>query len=126
MGPLAEFLERVSLFLQGILFWIGPTVDSHCRRVQFGRLSLATRRLDLSRNGNATARGEFFDFRFVIYQVPVADDLDVGQTTSIVEFQKAKSRLRISARTDPALHDRLSTNRSLLTGNGNRERIHTS
>ena len=89
VGPFAELLERVPLLLQRIRFGIGPAVDDDLGRVHFGRLLLAARRFHFAADRDAATGRELLHFRFVVRQLRIGDDLNVGQARAVVELQES-------------------------------------
>ena len=91
------------LLLQGVRGRVGQAVDRDGRGVNFRGLSLAGRRLDHARNGDAAAGGKVLDFRLVIRQAALGNHLDVAEARAVVDFQEAEAGLGVAAGADPAV-----------------------
>jgi len=78
VSPLAEFLKRVAFFLQRVRFGIrrSDQLDSDC--LNFGGLAFPTRLFDFTFDGDAAAGGQLLDFRLIIFQRVVGNDLNVA------------------------------------------------
>ena len=68
------------------------------------------------RDGHAAAGRELLDLRFVVRQLRVGDDLDVGQARAVVELEEAEAALGVAAGADPAADGRLFADRGGLPG----------
>jgi hypothetical protein len=124
VGPFAELFERVPLFLQRVLFGIGPAVDGHLRGVDLGGLLLAAGGFHFATNGDAAAGREMFDFGLVVRQVLVGDDLDIGEAGAVVDFEEAEAAFGVAAGADPALQRGLAADGRRLAGFANGEFFH--
>src|SRR4051812_46423728 len=105
MGPFAKLFERVPLLLQRILLWISPAMNDDLSGMNLGRLLLPTGGFHFSAHGNAATRRKLFDFGFIVRQLRVGNDLDVGEAGAIVQLKKAKTALGISPSANPALEN---------------------
>src|SRR3954453_16301554 len=114
MGPFAKLFNRVPLLLQRIRFWIGPAMNDDLRGMNLGGLLLPARSLHFSSDSDAAARRKLFHFRFIIRQLRVGNDLDVGEAGAIVQLKKTKTALGISPCANPALEDSSATDRFRL------------
>ena len=124
VGDGAQELEGMLLLLQRIGFRIGPAVDGHAPRLDFGGLALAGRRLDQPLDAHAASGREPLDFRFVVRQRRLGQHLDVAETRAVVEFQEAETGLGIAAGADPALHACFPSNGVRPPRLGHREFFH--
>ena len=67
---------------------------------------------------------ELLHFGFVVRQLRVGDDLDVGQAGAVVELEEAEAALGIAARANPALQRDRPADRSRLSRILDAQRIH--
>ncbi|KKK62440.1 hypothetical protein LCGC14_3004300 [marine sediment metagenome] len=103
VGDGTKKLERMSLLLQRIALDVGQAVDDYLLGLDLGRLPLAGRLFDQSDHADATAGRELFDFRLVVFQFGVGDDLDIVEAGAVVELDEAEAGLAVAARTNPTL-----------------------
>ena len=98
-----SFSNEWRFLLERIRFGVGPAVDDDLGGVDFGRLLFAAGGFHFAANGDAAAGRELLDFRFVVGEFRVGDDLDIGEAGAVVDFQKAEAAFGIAAGADPAL-----------------------
>jgi hypothetical protein len=91
------------LLLQRIRLRVARAVQNEFCCVQLGRLLSAAGLLHLASRCNATAGRKVLYLRLVVRQLCIRDHLDVGEARPVVEFDEAKSALRIPARANPTL-----------------------
>ena len=110
--------------LQRVRFGSAQPWTRHFGGLHFGGLAFALRGFDLAVDRHAAAGREPFDFGLVVGQVAVGDDLNVGQTAAVVQFQKTEAPLAVAACPDPALQGSLSANGIRAAGIANRDFFH--
>ena len=119
MGDGAEELEGMPFLFQRIGLGIGNAIDEGC----FWRGSRwpvpCPARPGLRPRRGARADGKLFDFRLVVRQRGLGDDLDVAEAGAVVQFEEAEARLSIAPRTDPTLNNDILADRFGLAGSGN-------
>ena len=93
-----------------------PAMHDQRRRLNFCRLSLATRLFHQTFDGNTASGGQLFDLTFVIRQVGIGDDLDVRHARTIVQFQETEATLRITSRPNPTLKTNVGSNQAGFSG----------
>ncbi len=106
----------ISRGLQGIGFGIGPAVHDQALGDQFGRLSTAAGGLDLTLDAHRAAGGQVFDFRLVVGQILLGDDLQITEARPVVQFQEGKPPLGVPPSAYPAPHARGLADRAFLAG----------
>ncbi len=77
-------------------------------RLDFGRLTLTGRGLDFAFHRHAATGREPFDLGLVIREGLIGDDLNVAETTTVIQLQKAESSLGIASSANPTLQADLS------------------
>src|SRR6478736_3424994 len=92
--------------------------------MDFRCLLLAAGCFHLAAYSYAAAGRKLFDFRLVVGQLRIGDDLNIGQTRAIVQLEKAEAAFRIAPRANPALQRRLSANCRWLSGVDNGKLVH--
>ena len=118
MGDGPQELERMAFLLQRIRFGVGDAIDEDVFGEHFGRLSLARRGADFALDANARADGELFDFRLVVRQRGLGDDLNVAEAGAVVQFDEAEPAFRVPPGADPTLNNDILADRFGLAGSG--------
>ena len=102
VGDRAHELHRVPLFLERVILGRGPDEDD-ARGLELPFLPLALRGDDGSLDLDRGSRPSGHDGLLVSRQARIGDDLEIAETTPVVQFKKGEG-FRISLRPHPSLH----------------------
>ena len=114
----------MSLLLEWVIVAVRPAKHGNRLGQHFRVLPLAARFFHLTLDTNAAAGREVFDFRFVVFEIAISNDLNIAETASVVDFNEAEPTLGITPRADPATRGDLLADRIGMTRLFDRNNIH--